>query len=47
MEGNFTVVVISFKTDTDQTLWSSEVEEEREKLLESVSMFYFAFLLKI
>jgi len=35
MEGNFTVVVISFKTDTDQTLWSSEVEEEREKLLES------------
>jgi len=34
MEGNFTVVIISFKTKHDQTLWSEEVEKERETLLD-------------
>lgn len=35
MDGNFTVVIISFKTENDQTLWSEEVEQERENMLEN------------
>ncbi|XP_005097766.1 cobalamin trafficking protein CblD [Aplysia californica] len=34
-EGDLTIVNISLKTENDMTLWSSEVEEEREALLET------------
>uniref|UniRef100_A0A0B7B8R0 Methylmalonic aciduria and homocystinuria type D protein, mitochondrial n=2 Tax=Arion vulgaris TaxID=1028688 RepID=A0A0B7B8R0_9EUPU len=34
MEGDLTVVTISLKTVNDMTLWSSEVEREREEMLE-------------
>jgi len=35
LEGNLTVINISLKTKHDMTIWSSEVEEERETLLEN------------
>ncbi|GFN75350.1 methylmalonic aciduria and homocystinuria type d homolog, mitochondrial [Plakobranchus ocellatus] len=35
MEGNLTVISISVKTNNDMTYWSSEVEREREELLDS------------
>ncbi|XP_013063101.2 cobalamin trafficking protein CblD-like [Biomphalaria glabrata] len=34
MEGDLTVIIISMKTENDMTKWSSEVEQEREELLE-------------
>lgn len=34
MEGELTVITISLKTKNDMTTWSSEVEQEREELLE-------------
>ncbi|KAH9503251.1 hypothetical protein Btru_068559 [Bulinus truncatus] len=34
MEGDLTVITISMKTENDMTKWSSEVEQEREDLLE-------------
>ncbi|BFY97547.1 hypothetical protein BsWGS_00587 [Bradybaena similaris] len=35
MEGDLTIVTISLKTQNDMTLWSQQVEQEREELLET------------
>ncbi|CAG5124768.1 unnamed protein product [Candidula unifasciata] len=35
MEGDLTIVTISLKTQNDMTLWSQQVEQEREELLEA------------
>ena len=37
MEGPFTVITLSQHTENDMTMWSMEVESEREALLETVS----------
>ncbi|XP_059145600.1 cobalamin trafficking protein CblD-like [Physella acuta] len=34
MDGTLVIITISLKTENDMTIWSSEVEQEREKLLE-------------
>ena len=36
MEGPFTVITLSQHTENDMTMWSMEVESEREALLETV-----------
>ena len=37
MEGPFTVITLSQHTENDMSMWSMEVESEREALLETVS----------
>ena len=38
-----TIITFSQKTDNDMTVWSEEVEEERDALLEIVSIPFFYF----
>lgn len=40
MEGPFTVITLSQHTDHDMSMWSMEVEEERESLLDTVSFVH-------
>ena len=38
-EDNLTVITVSQRTQNDMTVWSEEVENERETLFEVVSLF--------
>jgi hypothetical protein len=40
LSSHLTIVTISNKTNNDMTGWSIEVEEEREQLLDAVSIYF-------
>ena len=40
LSSHLTIITISNKTNNDMTGWSIEVEEEREQLLDAVSIYF-------